>query len=250
MPSSSLTPSVLNPKVPLLVRACGRTLLLAFVVVILASALPIDVRSVPWGTQLSNRIVDAASLPLLGVALLRLANLLQAEPDPRSERQEALTLARQKDLAYKLCRAGVISLALLAVWQIPLLFSNIAQLDQRNQARSGQLSERINQGEQTIRQAPAALIQREWQRLRAAGAPGLSADIRDPEQQRQLLLKALEKQQQLLGRTIGNREDQGRFLLVRNSLRVIALCGIYSTGFLAIGTRRGRSSAPLFPQQK
>jgi hypothetical protein len=239
MPSSSTTPPALNPKVPMLVRACGRTLLLAFVVVILASVLPIDVRSLPWGTQLSNRIVDAASLPLLGVALLRLAGFLQAEPDPRSERQEALTLARQKDLALKLCRAGVISLALLAVWQIPLLFGSIAQLDQQNQARSGQLNQRINQGEQTIRQAPAAVIQREWQRLTAAGAPGLSAEIRDPEQQRQLLLKALEKQQQQLGRTIGTREGQGRFLLVRNSLRVLALCGVYITGFLAIGTRRG-----------
>lgn len=247
MSSEPLPTPALDPKVLMLARVCGRTLLLAFLVVILASVLPIELRSVAWGTQLTSRIVDAASFPLLGVALLRLATLLQKEPNPRNPRdeyeqsvlrKEAKALAKQKDVVLLLCRSSVVVLALVAVWQIPLLFGGIAVLDQQNQARSGQLNQRISQGEQTIRQAPAAAIQREWQRLSAAGAPGISSDIRDPEKQRELLLKQLERQQQQLGRTIGSRDGQGRFLVVRNSLRIMALCAAYITGFLGLSSLR------------
>ncbi|MFM7547840.1 MAG: hypothetical protein ACKO8I_03000 [Cyanobacteriota bacterium] len=134
----------------------------------------------------------------------------------------------------------MISLGLLAVWQIPLLFGSISTLDQQNHARSGQLNQRLSQGEQTLRQAPAAAIQRDWQRLRAAGAPGIPPDIRDPEQQRQLLLEQLRREQQQLARTIGGQQGQSCFVVVRNSFRILALCAIYIAGFQAIGRRRGQ----------
>lgn len=239
MRSPSLDPLALAPKVAILIRACGRTLLLAFIVVILAASLPIQPVSSVWGTQFSNRIVDAVFLPLLGVVLLRLARLLQPDPDSYSKRKGVLALVKQKDTALLLCRLGMISLGLLAVWQIPLMFGSIATLEQQNMVRSGQLKQRLSQGEQTIRQAPTALIQREWQRLTAAGAPGISPAISNPEQQRQLLLQQLEQQQQQLGSTIDNRDVQGRFLVVRNTLRILALCGVYIAGFQAIG-KRGR----------
>jgi hypothetical protein len=53
------------------------------------------------------------------------------------------------------------------VWQIPLLFGSFTTMDQQGVARSSELNQRIGQGEQTIRQAPPAEIQREWQRLRS-----------------------------------------------------------------------------------
>jgi len=153
--------------VPLLARACGRTLLLAFLVLVITAAVPFQPRSLAWASQLSGRIVDTASFPLLGVALLRLASLLQPEPDPLSEPTEAMALALERDGALRLCRLGVISLGLLAVWQIPLLFGSFTTMDQQGVARSSELNQRIGQGEQTIRKAPPAEIQREWQRLRA-----------------------------------------------------------------------------------
>jgi hypothetical protein len=153
--------------VPLLARACGRTLLLAFLVLVITAAVPFQPRSLTWASQLSGRIVDTASFPLLGVALLQLATLLQPEPDPLSEPTEAMALALERDGALRLCRLGVISLGLLAVWQIPLLFGSFTTMDQQGVARSSELNQRIGQGEQTIRKAPPAEIQREWQRLRA-----------------------------------------------------------------------------------
>lgn len=64
-------------------------------------------------------------------------------------------------------------------------------------------------------------------------------DVRDPEQQRQLLLEQLERQQQQLGCAICDQEGQRRFLVVRNSLRNLMLTGIYIAGFQAMGRRRG-----------
>ena len=233
----------LNPQVPLVVRACGRTLIFAFLVLVIAAVLPLQPRSLAWATQISSRIIDTASFALLGVALLRLASFLQPEPDPRNEPREAMALARQRDGALRLCRLGAICLGLLAILQIPLLLGSITSLDEQNLAQSNQLKQQLSQAEETIREAPPAVIQREWQRLGAARAPGLSQEIRDPEQQRQLLLEQLEQQQQQLSRTIGNQNGQGRFALVRNILRNLALCAVYIAGFQTMGRRLPHNSS-------
>jgi len=216
MPSQPSPLLALNPQVPLVVRACGRTLIIAFLVLVIVAVLPFQPRSLAWASQISSRIIDTASFALLGVALLRLASFLLPEPDPLSEPRQAMALARQRDGALRLCRLGAISLSLLAIWQIPLLLGSITSLEQQNLARSNQLKQQLSQGEQTIREAPPAVIQREWQRL----------------------LEQLEQQQQQLGRTISNQDGQGRFALMRNILRNLALCAVYIGGFLAIGRRR------------
>ena len=191
---------------PLVVRACGRTLILAFLVLVIVAVLPFQPRSLPW--------------------------------DPLTDRRDALALARQRDGALRLYRLGLISLALQAAWQIPLLLGSITSLEQQKLARSNQLKQQLIQGEQTIREAPPRVIQWEWQRLSATGTPGLSQDIRDPEQQRQPLLEQLEQQQQQLGRTISNQDGQGRFALVHNILRNLALSAVYIAGFQTMGRRR------------
>jgi hypothetical protein len=52
------------------------------------------------------------------------------------------------------------------------------------------------------------------------------ARIRDPDQK--------------LARTIGGQQGQSRFVVVRNSFRILALCAVYIAGFQAIGRRRGQ----------
>jgi hypothetical protein len=240
MQNPTSLPLVLNPQVPRVVRACGRTLMLAFLVLVIAAALPLQPRSLAWATQFSSRIIDTASFPLLGVALLRLASVLQPEPDPFSEPREARALVRQRNGALRLCRLGAISLLLLALWQVPLLIGSVTSLDQQNALRARELNQRISQGEQSIRQAPPAENQREWQRLSAAGAPGISAEISDPQLQRQILLAQLEQEQKQLGNPIGIQDGQSRFVVLRNGLRNLALCAVYIAGFLAMGRQRVR----------
>jgi len=163
----------------------------------------------------------------VGVALLRFGTLLEPEPDLQDGRREALRWARRRDQALGLARLGVIGLALLAIGQIPLFMLSVNDLDRQASARSSQLSQRLAQTEQLIRQAPVGQIQQHWQRLNPATAPALS----DPQAQRQALLNLAENQQQQAGVSVQKRADQLRFELVRNTLRTLLIALAYLAGF-------------------
>ena len=163
----------------------------------------------------------------MGVALLRFGTLLEPEPDLQDGRREALRWARRRDQALGLARLGVIGLALLAIGQIPLFMLSVNDLDRQASARSSQLSQRLAQTEQLIRQAPVGQIQQHWQRLNPATAPALS----DPQAQRQALLNLAENQQQQAGVSVQKRADQLRFELVRNTLRTLLIALAYLAGF-------------------
>jgi len=51
-------------------RITGRALLFAFLATIATALFPLELRSPEWGRRLSTLIVDASSLPLVGLALL------------------------------------------------------------------------------------------------------------------------------------------------------------------------------------
>lgn len=102
----------LNPRLPALARICGNTLLLAFVAVVLFSVFPLQIGSPLWGSQLSSRIVDGASLALVGTTLLSAAAYLQSMPeDPDMARGKVILLNKQRLFALRLSGIGVISLA-------------------------------------------------------------------------------------------------------------------------------------------
>lgn len=216
-----------------LARICGHTLLLVFGVSVVFALFPLDLRSSIWGTQLSSRIIDGTSLALVGVALLCAAVLLQPIPENpnSSSRNQVKLLARQRAGALRLCRVGVISLALLAVWQLLLLVGNTAQINQRNLSQAKQISPAIQQAEQFIRQASASELEQPWQRFLSAGAPGMKQPVSSTEQKRQLLLSALKAQQRQMDLNISSRGDQARLTLVLDTLRRVALCFIYGSGF-------------------
>jgi hypothetical protein len=163
----------------------------------------------------------------VGVALLRFGTLLEPEPDLQDGRREALRWARRRDQALGLARLGVIGLALLAIGQIPLFMLSVNDLDRQASARSSQLSQRLAQTEQLIRQAPVGQIQQQWQLLNPATAPALS----DPQAQRQALLNLAENQQQQAGVSVQKRADQLRFELVRNTLRTLLIALAYLAAF-------------------
>jgi hypothetical protein len=227
MPAPSPPIQLNHPRIPLLARATGLTLVVVFALLVLAAALPFNPRSIAWAAQLASRIVDATSLGFVGVALLRFGTLLEPEPDLAAGRREALRWARRRNQALGLARLGVIGLALLAIGQIPLFMLSVNDLDRQASARSSQLSQRLAQTEQLIRQAPVGQIQQHWQRLNPATAPALS----DPQAQRQALLNLAENQQQQAGVSVQKRADQLRFELVRNSLRTLLIALAYLAGF-------------------
>jgi hypothetical protein len=104
---------------------------------------------------------------------------------------------------------------------------SVNDLDRQASARSSQLSQRLAQTEQLIRQAPVGQIQQQWQLLNPATAPALS----DPQAQRQALLNLAENEKQQAGVSVQKRADQLRFELVRNTLRTLLIALAYLAGF-------------------
>lgn len=54
-----------------ILAASGWTLMAVFLFTVVASSLPLQLTDPAWGSGLSRLIVDAASLPLVGLCLIR-----------------------------------------------------------------------------------------------------------------------------------------------------------------------------------
>ena len=59
--ASGSAPAYIDPHLAMLVRVSGRTLLLIFLVAVAAAIVPFNPRSLDWGIQFSNRIVQSLS---------------------------------------------------------------------------------------------------------------------------------------------------------------------------------------------
>ena len=219
--------------IPTIARTCGRALILAFMVLVIFALFPLKISSAPWGTQLSSRIVDTTSLALVGVALLICAAFIQPMPDGKAERKAAKRLLRQRSFAVRLCQLGTIGLVLLAIWQLPLLQANFRLINERNVAQSGQLSPMLQQAAQTLRVAPAAEIEQRWQQFTTAGSPGLTSKqtVSGIEQKRQALIRGLQVEQNNIDQGINNQGSQARSAILRESLRIVALCAVFAAAF-------------------
>ncbi|MEB3234100.1 MAG: hypothetical protein VKM98_01620 [Cyanobacteriota bacterium] len=188
-----LSPSF-NARVPALAQVCGRTLLIAFAVSVFFAVFPLQIGSSVWGTQLSSRIIDRVFIALVGVTLLCAAAFLQPMPeDLHTASRMASKLGRQRRLALRLCGIGMISMALLASWQLLLMLNSMGQINEGVLSQSSRISPTIETAERLGRQAPAPQLEQSWKRFLAAGAPGVNqpVSINSAEQKRQALLSAI-----------------------------------------------------------
>ena len=235
--ASGSAPAYIDPHLAMLVRVSGRTLLLIFLLAVAAAVVPFYPRSLDWGTQFSNRIVESLSFAFVGIAFLRFASFLVPSPDPIEEPEQAMRLARQRDSAIRLCRLGINALLLLSLWQGVLFLQSLSRIDQERTALSNNLSQRITQTEQSIRQAPAGLVEQEWQRLRAAQPPARSQGISGPEQQREALLKALDEEQKQISQNVSRQSGQKLFGVLITTARRLGFCLVFILGFRALSKR-------------
>jgi hypothetical protein len=120
----------IDPHLPALARVCGRTMILAFLVVLAASLFPINLNSSSWGSQISSRILDAGVLPMIGVTLLCSACFLESGVDSRRH-PNAARLLHHRESSRRLIQVGMASLIGLVIWQVPLFIGNLNQIDQQ-----------------------------------------------------------------------------------------------------------------------
>lgn len=238
-PSSTPAAGVSDTRPAMLLWVCGKTLILVFLISVIAALLPFNPRSVEWGTQFATRIIDAAFLPLIGVACLRVGSLLPPRPEAMVDSDLASQLWRRRQSAVQLARRGVMSLSLLAVWHVPLLMGSISLIDQRSAANAEALSSSLQREEQAIQRATAPVIESRWLALQRADDADLPPGATTPEQRRQLMIERLRARQQLAGPMASSQGNAARWSLLRHALRSLALCLAYIAGFHALARRRG-----------
>lgn len=212
-------------------------------------------------------IVDTATLPLVGLLLLRAAGPRQIDPVEEDAAQEAdpnalepvensirqpsaqpspeapgpavplpaklQALPQGLDLAW----IGAIALVLLAIWQLPLGVAALDRIDQTVNRNDRELLARRARSEEQLRQADRNQILSNWQQLEASQPPGLRQNQATPEDRRQQLqmrLRTNVDQALLRNRSWGM---EARRSLGRERLRVLLLSLIYSWALVGLSRR-------------
>ena len=227
------------------VRRCGYVLYFAFIVVIVSVVFPLDFSSSDWGRRLSTLTVDACSLSLVGLGLLRYANYLENGPkqspilagsiaDPDAGVTSEVVDPEQEPpgsniriLAY----LSYISLVLLAIWQVFLLFGSWNQNELSVFYQTRQITVQYEAIEKQISQAPPEAIEQAWRQSQGTGKQDLIGESKSIAAKRLSLVEKLNIKKQELLKTASEKINSNKYSLMLASVRVILLALIYAWGF-------------------
>lgn len=222
-----------------LLISTGWALVAVFIVTLIGTALPIQIRNVIWGQNLSRGIVDSAAVVLVGLCLARYGIYLmyiQSRRLPSSPEQAGTpasrvkpgtpqvryqqSLRRSKQLVTWLARLGAMGMALLALWQPALFLQALSNVEGQLSAASAEQLRRADQLEQALRNAPAAELEQAWFQLKRINPADPPAVRPDQSQQRRELLANLKNSKDSATANLTQQANSARFDLVRERLRV------------------------------
>lgn len=208
------------------VRRCGYVLYFAFIVVIVSVVFPLDFSSSDWGRRLSTLTVDACSLPLVGLGLLRYANYLENGPkqppilagsiadldvgitsevvDPEQEQPGS----NIRILAY----LSYISLVLLALWQIFILFGSWNQNELSVFYQTKQITIQYEAIDKQISQAPPEAIEQAWRQSQGTGKEDLSGEAENTAAKRLNLVEKMNIKKQELLKNASEKINSGTWI--------------------------------------
>ena len=245
-----------------LLRTCGRALLAAFVITVVAVLFPLNLAEPSWGLRLSTMVVNSASLPLVGLLLMRYAAHLDAESanalllkelvtessahgfegeeepfDPFEEEKKMMQLARiaaPMEGLRRLAFQGFILLILLAIWQFVLAFASLDRISYQNLELSQQIEARFQAVEGNIKTAPGEAISKAWIESQPKGTtspslsePGIAAQKND-------ILKNVKAQKLQASQNLEAQSSTAQFNLAKDIIRIILMAIIYAWGFYGI----------------
>ncbi len=211
-----------------LIRNSGRALWAVFVVSVVSILLPLDLTSPAWGTRLSTLIVDAASLPLVGLLLMRYAAHLDTESDEPAEPFAPDPIQGLRRLAF----AGFILLLFLAIWQVVLLSSTYNLLDNQKLSGATQIDQQFGRLERDVKTGTDDQISQYYKQ--SQNPVGFSGVDSNPAEQRISLLNQIgQKKLEALNQLNKTNSDNRAFVL-RDLLRIVLVSVIYAWSFYGI----------------
>ena len=233
------------------VRITGRALFFAFVATIAAALFPLELASPEWGRRLSTLIVDASSLPLVGLALLRYlahsektSGLGPASSDqggrsqsgdpPQGGIQARLNPFKFQFSIGKAAYAGFIGLVLLAIWQVLLWVTALDGIDSQGLQATVRIQGQSKAMEARLARASEAEIEQAWLNLQTTKAPSFGDPILSPEAKRKQVMSSLKSEERLAFKNADDTANRQKFALTRDTLRIILLALIYAWAFYGI----------------
>jgi hypothetical protein len=236
--------SITNTQTQLL-RQTYRVLLIAFVLIVITAALPLNLSSQVWGHQFSSAILNVTVLPWLAIALGRFgvtlqqreqlqarlaygdANRLQEAEladDDEEDAPRRPSLAKDGDLRF-LAQLGFYAMVLLAVWQIVLFAGSIRQIDARQVSESQVIDQRFGALQQELKGLNPEQLNQAFQQL------GLQPDAADKQADP---FERLQESRSRVKQQSNRTASQARFSLTRESVRNLLLAVLYGTGFYGL----------------
>ena len=232
-------------------RITGRALFFAFVATIAAALFPLELASPEWGRRLSTLIVDASSLPLVGLALLRYiayteksSGLGPASSDQGGHSQsvdhpKGGSKARRNPFKFqvgigKAAYAGFVGLVLLAIWQVLLWVTALDGIDSQGLQATVRIQGQSKAMDERLARASDADIEQAWLNLQTTKAPSLGDPILSPGAKRKQVMSSLKSEERLAFKNADDTANRQKFALTRDTLRIILLALIYAWAFYGI----------------
>ena len=233
-------------------RITGRALLWAFIATIAAALFPLELGSPEWGRRLSTLIVDASSLPLVGLALLRYLAYLekssglvgtascdqggdsQSGDHPSGGMKARLNPFQFQFSIGKAAYAGFVGLVLLAIWQMLLWVTALDGIDSQGLQATVRIQGQSKVMAERLARASEAEIEQAWLNLQTTKAPSLGDPISGPEAKRKQVMSSLKSEERLAFKNADDTANRQKFALTRDTLRIILLALIYAWAFYGI----------------
>lgn len=232
-------------------RITGRALFFAFLATIATALFPLELRSPEWGRRLSTLIVDASSLPLVGLALLRYIAYTektsglgpgssdQGGPPSSVDPPKGGSKARLNPFKFqfsigKAAYAGFIGLVLLAIWQVMLWVTALDGIDSQGMQATVRIQRQTQALQERFQRAADAEVGQAWLNLDTSKAPALGEPVPRPEAMRKDLLARIKTEERLGLKNADQSVNREKFALTRDCFRIILLALIYAWAFYGI----------------
>jgi hypothetical protein len=218
----------------------------------IATALfPLELRSPEWGRRLSTLIVDASSLPLVGLALLRYiaytektSDLGPASSDPGGppssvDPPKGGSKARRNPFKFqfsigKAAYAGFVGLVLLAIWQVILWVTALDGLESQGLRATVRIQSQSKAMEVRFNRAPEDEIEQAWANLETSKAPSLGDPAPSAEVKRKDVLARIKIEEKLALKSADEAVNKQKFALTRDIVRITLIAIIYAWAFYGI----------------
>jgi hypothetical protein len=251
----------------------GWALVLFFTITVLAAAIPLQVRSLEWSQNLSRLIVDAGSLSLVGLSLVRYASYIRTLDLPSSQAiaervrasgsrsqnrgasnedsevdaeemiagslpvdqlvKDKVAMERNKLWIRRVAIAGSLGMLLLAPLQVVNFMRGAQTLDKQFTSAVVTERQRFGEFEQALQDLPAERLRLEWLEFKRGQANQNQASPPSPTAQLEELTKEAEKNRDITLQNLQRQVNNARFLLGRDTLRVLLGCLIYGWAYWA-----------------